>query len=93
MDWTVNITKKCSKKFRLLPSEIQFQFSILLKDLIHSGPIVKWKNFGKLKGLTDTYHCHIKKGKPSYVVVWEVRNKTIKLMEVPYVGTHEKAPY
>jgi hypothetical protein len=27
------------------------------------------------------------------VAVWEVHDKTIKLVEVTYVGTHEKAPY
>jgi hypothetical protein len=25
--------------------------------------------------------------------VWEVTDKTVKLVEVKYVGTHEKAPY
>jgi mRNA-degrading endonuclease RelE of RelBE toxin-antitoxin system len=33
------------------------------------------------------------KGKPTYVAVWEEQNKEIKLVEVIYAGTHEKAPY
>lgn len=39
------------------------------------------------------HHCHLKKGHPTYVVIWQVTDKTIKLVEVTYVGTHEKAPY
>ena len=27
------------------------------------------------------------------MAVWEIKDKTIKLMEVTYVGTHEKATY
>jgi hypothetical protein len=41
----------------------------------------------------DRHHCHLKKGKPTYVAVWEVKNREIRLIEVTYVGTHEKAPY
>ncbi|MEA3429487.1 MAG: helix-turn-helix transcriptional regulator [Thermodesulfobacteriota bacterium] len=33
-----------------------------------------------------------KKGRPTYVAVWEVVDKKIRLVEVSYVGTHEKAP-
>ena len=32
-------------------------------------------------------------GRPTYVAVWEVIDKEIQLVEVSYVGTHEKAPY
>lgn len=39
------------------------------------------------------HHCHIKKGRPCYVAIWEERDRSIKLVEVTYVGTHEKAPY
>jgi hypothetical protein len=50
-----------------------------------------WPNYSKLAG--GRHHCHLKKGKPTYVAVWEVLDKDIKLIEVQYVGTHEKAPY
>jgi hypothetical protein len=39
------------------------------------------------------HHCHLRRGNPTYVAVWEVTNKQIKLVEVRYVGTHENAPY
>ena len=39
------------------------------------------------------YHCHLKKGKPTYVAVWKVTDKENRPVEVRYVGTHEKADY
>jgi len=36
---------------------------------------------------------HLKKGNPTYVAVWRVTDKTVKLVEIRYAGTHEKAPY
>lgn len=64
----------------------------LIGDIEKGGPVRgDWPNYGKLTG--NRHHCHIKKGQPTYVVVWEVQDKTIKLVEVIYVGTHEKAPY
>ena len=50
-----------------------------------------WPNYGKLK--PGQHHCHLKKGHPTYVAIWEERNREIRLIEVIYVGTHEKAPY
>nr|WP_244084818.1 hypothetical protein [Desulforhabdus sp. TSK] len=41
----------------------------------------------------DRHHCHLGKGRPTVVAVWEVRDKEIRLVEVAYAGTHEKAPY
>jgi hypothetical protein len=31
---------------------------------------------------------HLKKGHPTYVAVWEVKDYEIKLVEVTYVGEH-----
>jgi len=44
-------------------------------------------------GRRGCYHCHLKKGKPTYVAVWKVTDKKNRLVEVRYVGTHEKADY
>lgn len=33
------------------------------------------------------------KGKPTYVAVWAEHNREIRLIEITYIGTHEKAPY
>ncbi len=40
-----------------------------------------------------TKKVDLKKGKPTYVAVWVEREDEIRLVEVVYAGTHEKAPY
>jgi hypothetical protein len=50
-----------------------------------------WPNYGKLSQIRR--HCHLKKGHPTYVAVWEVRDRQVQIIEVLYVGTHENAPY
>ncbi len=79
-------------------SEIYKAALALAKEIEVDGPIRKNKsNFGPLhkeSNIPDkSYHCHIKKGKPTYVACWNIENKKIKLVEIYYVGTHEKAPY
>jgi len=32
-------------------------------------------------------------GRPAYVVVWQVFNRQVRVMEVRFVGTHEKVNY
>lgn len=50
--------------------------------------------FGKLKGWPgEAYHCHLNKGRPTYVAVWQADGGEVRLVEVIYAGTHEKAPY
>jgi mRNA-degrading endonuclease YafQ of YafQ-DinJ toxin-antitoxin module len=81
-----------SKNLEKLPRSIQEKAINLFKQLEISGPIqTSYPNFSKLKGETvETYHCHLKKGKPTYVAVWKVKETTIT---VQYIGTHENAPY
>lgn len=96
MKWTVTIHKKAAKQIGKLPKKIRATLFLLMRDLESHGPRTSgtWKNCGKLKGLDgNKYHCHIVKGKPTYVCCWEVTNKQLKILEVYYVGTHEKAPY
>ncbi len=77
-----------------MPQVIRKALFALALDLRDNGPVLPGKpHFGKLKGQGETYHCHLKAGRPTYVAVWEVRDKTIRLIEVTYVGTHENAPY
>lgn len=98
--WTVIIPKKVQKqvdKLERTRRDIWATFRMLVRDLGERGPEVPdWRNFGKLttgKKEPDMYHCHLNKGKPTYVVVWRVENKTVEMMEVRYVGTHEGADY
>lgn len=92
MSWKVLTSYATKKTLAKLPVDIQARFSFLAKELVEYGPIRgNWPNYSKLTG--NRHHCHIKKGKPCYVVVWEVTDQAIKLIEVQYAGTHQKAPY
>ncbi len=92
MSWTVTIPQKVGKKILKLPGRVKKSLAFLVREIELSGPARgQWPNYGKLA--KNKYHCHLKKGQPTYVAVWEVKNKEIRLIEVTYVGTHEKAPY
>lgn len=90
--WKVMYSRKARKQLRKLPELIQDTVLALVMDMEDTGPIRgDWPNFSKLS--LRQFHCHLKKGKPTYVACWKLVNKKIKLIEVYYVGTHEKAPY
>lgn len=94
MQWQVDFSQKARKQVEKLPVNLVDRVSALVNEMSIQGPLVHtWKNFGKLRGSGERYHCHIKSGQPTYVVCWEVVNKKIRIIEVYYVGTHEKAPY
>lgn len=92
MNWTVTIARKLQKQIGRLPEPVKKSLVALIRDIEVQGPVRgNWPNYGSLK--QNRHHCHIKKGKPTYVAVWEVKNKEVKLVEITYAGTHEKAPY
>lgn len=92
--WELKITKNVLKQQKKLPAKINGALELLLYELKVNGFAAKsWPNYGKLKGKKDVYHCHLNKGKPRYVVIWQIVDKKIKIMEVQYVGTHENADY
>jgi len=92
MVWQVTATGKAAKALAALPRKVQERFAFLVREIEEKGPVRgAWPNYGKLG--ENRHHCNLKKGRPTYVAVWEVRNNKIRLVEVTYVGTHEKAPY
>lgn len=99
--WTVNLSTAAKKQVKALFKEhprVYAQFALLAKDIETLGPIRKnWPHFSALskeKGIpNDSYHCHVKGGKPTYVACWYIEDKKVKIVEIYYVGTHEKAPY
>ena len=96
MTWSIVFSKSASKQTKKLNKKTLFILDLLVMDLMTKGPSPgkKWPNYSKLKGQNADYrHCHLSKGSPTYVCCWEIVDKTIKLIEVYYVGTHEKAPY
>lgn len=96
MNWNVYFSEKASKQAKKLNKKIITILDLLVSDLRQNGaaPGKGWSNYGKLEGKKiDIRHCHLTKGKPTYVCCWEVVDKQKKIIEVNYVGTHEKAPY
>ena len=92
MSWTVVLHPKVVKMVPRLPKRIQEVLELLLRELEENGPVRgTWPNYGKLTA--TCHHCHLKKGHPTYVAVWDVRDRQLHVIEVIYVGTHEKAPY
>lgn len=90
--WEVTIRKKAIKNLKKLPVALQERFKALALEIRILGPVQQgWPNYGKIQGTEDCHHCHIKKGQPTYVVVWKVVGD--KQVEVTYIGTHEKANY
>ena len=77
---------------RGLPEGVKASLVTLIKEIEIYGPNRgNWPNYSKLP--QNRYHCHIKGGSPTYVAIWEVIDKKVKIVEVTYAGTREKAPY
>lgn len=92
MVWIVELSRSAEKQKAKLSKPVRQILFSLLNEIEAGGPVRgDWPNYGKLSD--GKHHCHLKKGNPTYVAVWEVRDKKIRLVEVVYVGTHEKAPY
>lgn len=95
--WQVYLSNRAEKQYEKLkrngvkPSVIDL-IDYLIAEIEVAGPERKnWPHYGKLS--ESTYHCHLKKGRPTFVACWQVVNKEGKKIEVYYVGTHEGAPY
>lgn len=96
MNWDVQFAPKAVKLVKKLDERVVLVLRTLVEDLKIKGPAPgkQWPNYGKLIGKKgeDKRHCHLIKGNPTYVSCWEVY-KVENIIEVYYVGTHEKAPY
>ena len=95
MQWTVTISNKANKQLKKLPEKVVLFAQLLVADLEVRGPKPggKWRNYSKIIGNKERHHCHLIKGRPTYVACWEVLDKKQRRIEVYYVGTHENAPY
>ena len=92
MTWTVTYSRKAEKQQAKLPARVKVMLDALIVEIKKTGPVRgDWSNYSKLDG--DRHHCHLKKGQPTFVAVWQITDRTIRIIEVIYVGTHEKAPY
>ena len=92
VSWKVSFTKKAAKQYSKLHNAVKSSIDLLAMEITLKGPVRgNWSNYSKLS--KTTHHCHLKRGNPTYVACWEVIDRTAKLVEVYYVGSHEKAPY
>jgi mRNA-degrading endonuclease RelE of RelBE toxin-antitoxin system len=92
MSWTVTVHRKVARSVPTLPRRVQETLELLLRELELNGPVRgNWPHYSKLPH--QRHHCHLTKGRPTYVALWEEGNTRLRLLEVIYVGTHENAPY
>lgn len=91
MAWTVTLHRKVDRELPSLPVAVQKHLFRLVFEIELMGPVRgNWDNYGKLD--KNKHHCHLKKGRPTYVAVWTEDKENISV-EVVYAGTHENAPY
>ncbi|RYF09948.1 MAG: cytotoxic translational repressor of toxin-antitoxin stability system [Oxalobacteraceae bacterium] len=94
--WAVTFSRRAAKQVKALGTP-QFVVVIerllrLVADIRANGPVRRnWRNFTHITN--GGFHCHIRRGKPTYVAVWYILNEVTKKVEITYVGTHEGAPY
>ena len=93
--WKVKFTKKTQKQAEKLPADINDALYVLKGEMEMEGPVQNgWHHYGKLRGKkAEIHHCHLNKGHPRYVAVWEVVKNQVRLIEIRYAGTHENANY
>ncbi len=90
--WRIEFTNRARKQKMKLPVRVQETLYQLVKEIEKLGPVCgDWPNYSRLPG--GRHHCHLKKGKPTYVAVWQHDAGQVRVVEVVYVGSHEKAPY
>ena len=90
--WIIQYTKKAAKQAANLPKAVLLALDALALDIKLHGPVRgNWPNYSKLSA--GVHHCHLKKGHPTYVAVWEEVAGKIQIARITYAGTHEKAPY
>lgn len=95
MRWAVTFSAKAARQARKLPPRIAERLNALRVAIEFAGPVQpSMPHFGKLKNRSnEVYHCHLNKGRPTYVAVWTVEKNGVRVVEVIYAGTHEDAPY
>ena len=88
MSWEVVFTKKANKGLKELPETVRLKLHILEYEVQTLGPVRgNWKNYAKLSD--QKHHCHLKSGQPTYLVCWEVTDRTVKIVEI-YMPAHTK---
>ena len=95
-EWQVSLSRSVMKQLNKLDASVADVLHLLVRDLKQRGsfPGFRWRNYSKFKStIEDKRHCHLIRGRPTYVCCWSVLSKKDKTIEVYYIGSHEKAPY
>ena len=88
MTWIVTIHKKAAKGIAKMNKKAQMAMRVLTEDLKSKGPSqTGWPHYSKLKGHYNCHHCHLNRGRPTYVVCWKEQEH--KQVEVYYAGTRQ----
>jgi len=65
----VEFTNRARKQKGKLPIRVQEILFLLVREIEVGGPVRgDWPNYSKLSD--RVHHCHLKKGRPTYVAVW-----------------------
>jgi len=85
----VEFTSKAAKQVNTLQKRHRDTLALLVRDMQLNGPVrANWPNYSRLG--SDTFHCHLAH---KWVACWRVTDNRVKLIEVYYAGSREKAPY
>lgn len=82
-EWSVRFSNKAEKQYLKLKLSgsrppVNDVIDLLVLELKEDGPErINWPNYGRLS--KDTYHCHLKKGKPTYVACWAVLDYSLNI--------------
>lgn len=92
--WQVGFSSKAGRQKRKLPANIRDALFFLTQEMERLGPVLPhWPHYSKLVNTEDHHHCHLNKGRPRYVAVWQVVDREIRVIEIKFVGTHEAVNY
>ncbi len=93
MLWRVYVKKRTLRLVERMPSRAQEAFGRLRTVLEQVGPTGPhaWRNYGKLKGEINTFHCHLTPDH-QWVACWRSEHEILTI-EIFYAGSHQNAPY
>lgn len=97
-EWDVRFaSRRVEKNAQRLTPIVQDILAQLIKEIAVTGPVQpSWPNYSRLRrkrgqgAVTVRHHCHLKKGQPTYVAIWQDFGGDA-IVEISYVGTHEGA--
>ena len=76
MDRDVRLRRAAQRNIPQLPQTVQDALYLLILEIEKGGPVRgNWPKYIKLSR-SNVHHCHLAKGKPKYVAIWEEDKKT-----------------